>query len=366
MIELNGIGKRFGAVEAVKSVSLHVGEGEFISLLGPSGCGKTTTLRLVAGFERPTSGSLHIANRDMTDVPIEQRGLSMVFQNYALFPHLTVSDNVAFGLKLRRLPKPEIEARVRQALDRVGLGQLGSRWPRQLSGGQQQRVSLARALVVNPSVLLMDEPLSNLDLKLREQLRDEIRSLQQELGITAIYVTHDQGEAMAMSDRIAVMNAGGIEQVGVPRDIYERPRTTFVASFIGHCNLMSGTLNESRAEFRTERGLAFSVASGSGDRPDQGNIRLAIRPEAVLFARAGQGEARSASRNTFTGTVSDVIYLGNTAQVSVTLLTANGTEAETVNASWPIVRGEAIPAVGDTIRLSVSASDCIPVYDRGA
>lgn len=366
MIELNGIGKRFGAVEAVKSVSLHVSEGEFISLLGPSGCGKTTTLRLVAGFERPTSGSLRIANRDMTDVPIEQRGLSMVFQNYALFPHLTVSDNVAFGLKLRRLPKPEIEARVRQALDRVGLGQLGSRWPRQLSGGQQQRVSLARALVVNPSVLLMDEPLSNLDLKLREQLRDEIRSLQRELGITAIYVTHDQGEAMAMSDRIAVMNAGGIEQVGVPRDIYERPRTTFVASFIGHCNLMSGTLNASRAEFRTERGLVFNVVSGSGDRADQGTIRLAIRPEAVLFTRAGQGEAQSAGNNMLTGKVSDVIYLGNTAQVSVTLLTANGTEAETVNASWPIARGEAIPAVGDNIRLSVSASDCIPVYDRGA
>jgi ABC-type Fe3+/spermidine/putrescine transport system ATPase subunit len=365
MIELDAIGKRFGTVDAVKSVSLTVGEGEFVSLLGPSGCGKTTTLRIVAGFEHPTSGRLRIAGRDMTDVPVEQRGLSMVFQNYALFPHLTVFENVAFGLRLKRVAKSEIEARVRRSLDQVGLVGLGDRSPRQLSGGQQQRVSLARALVVNPAVLLMDEPLSNLDLKLREQLRDEIRSLQRALCITAIYVTHDQGEAMAMSDRIAVMHAGSIGQVGSPRDIYERPRTTFVASFIGHCNLLPGALDAYGALFRTPHGVALHVASEAPSSGECSDIRLAIRPETVRFV-TGAADQTSATGSRLSGRVTDVVYLGDVAQVSVTLLTESGTDAETLNAAWRIIRGQAMPVAGDIVHLAVAAADCIPVFDRGA
>jgi spermidine/putrescine ABC transporter ATP-binding subunit len=364
MIELDGIGKRFADVEAVKSVSLTVKEGELVSLLGPSGCGKTTTLRIVAGFEHPTSGCLRIAGRDMTNVPVERRGLSMVFQNYALFPHLTVFGNVAFGLRLKRTPKSEIEMRVRKALDQVGLAGLADRSPRQLSGGQQQRVSLARALVVNPTVLLMDEPLSNLDLKLREQLRDEIRSLQRALGITAIYVTHDQGEAMAMSDRIAVMRGGGIEQVGPPRDIYESPRTTFVASFIGHCNLLTGAPDADRTKFRTTRGLVLHMAAGAPASGEPGNACVAIRPETVRFV--GQTDRTpDASCNNLSGRVADVVYLGDAAQISVTLFTEGGAEADTLTAARRIARGEAVPVVGDTVRLAVAAADCIPVSDRG-
>jgi putative spermidine/putrescine transport system ATP-binding protein len=364
MIELDAIGKRFGTVDAVKSLSLTIAEGELVSLLGPSGCGKTTSLRIVAGFESPTSGRLSIGGRDMTHVPVEQRGLSMVFQNYALFPHLNVIENVAFGLRLKRVSKPEIEARVRKALDQVGLAGLGDRSPRQLSGGQQQRVSLARALVVNPAVLLMDEPLSNLDLKLREQLRDEIRSLQRALGITAIYVTHDQGEAMAMSDRIAVMRAGGIEQIGRPREIYERPSTTFVASFIGHCNLLPGAVDAATSVFRTPRGLALRVAAAPPSSSERGEIRLAIRPETVHFA--AEEPAMPAGGNRLSGRVTNVVYLGDVAQVAVTLLADGGTDAETLNLAWGIVRGQAMPATGDTVRLAVAAAECIPVYDKGA
>jgi len=366
MIELDGIGKRFADVEAVKSVSLIVKEGELVSLLGPSGCGKTTTLRIVAGFERPTSGRLRIAGRDMTDVPVERRGLSMVFQNYALFPHLTVFGNVAFGLRLKRTPKSEIEMRVRKALDQVGLAGLGDRSPRQLSGGQQQRVSLARALVVNPTVLLMDEPLSNLDLKLREQLRDEIRSLQRALGITAIYVTHDQGEAMAMSDRIAVMRGGGIEQVGPPRDIYESPRTTFVASFIGHCNLIAGALDADRTRFRTTRGLVLHMAAGAPASGEPGNVCLAIRPETVRFVAGRTDRTPDTPSNNLTGRIANVVYLGEAAQISITLFTEGGAEADTLTAARRIARGEAVPVVGDTVRLAVAATDCVPVFERGA
>ncbi|MCW3474946.1 ABC transporter ATP-binding protein [Limobrevibacterium gyesilva] len=355
MIQLETIGKRFGDFEAVRSVSLTIGEGEFVSLLGPSGCGKTTTLRIVAGFETPSSGRLLIGGRDMTGVPVERRGLSMVFQNYALFPHLSVFENVAFGLKLKRIAKPEIEERVRKALDQVGLVGFDGRSPRQLSGGQQQRVSLARALVVNPSVLLMDEPLSNLDLKLREQLRSEIRSLQRSLGITAIYVTHDQDEAMAMSDRIAVMNAGRIEQVGAARDIYERPRTTFVASFIGQCNLLPGTLEGTR--FRTPRGLTMDVEAAATSSFERGDIRLAIRPETIHFGEVAAG-------NRLTARVADVVYLGDIAQVTVAPLNAGGAEAEPLVAAWRTLRGQATPAVGDRISLAVAPADCVPVFER--
>jgi putative spermidine/putrescine transport system ATP-binding protein len=225
---------------AVDAVTLDIAAGEFFSLLGPSGCGKTTSLRMIAGFEHPDSGRVHVGGRDITDLPVHRRDMGMVFQSYALFPHRTVAENVAFGLRMREVPKPEIERRVAAALAQVALTGFETRKPGQLSGGQQQRVALARALVVEPPVLLCDEPLGALDRKLRQQMQFELKELQKRLGVTLVFVTHDQEEALAMSDRIAVMNGGRVEQVGTPTEIYERPRTRFVADFIGEINILEG------------------------------------------------------------------------------------------------------------------------------
>jgi putative spermidine/putrescine transport system ATP-binding protein len=225
-------------VLAVDGVTLDIAAGEFFSLLGPSGCGKTTSLRMIAGFERPDAGRVHVAGQDITDVAVHKRDMGMVFQSYALFPHRTVAENVAFGLRMREVPKPDIERRVKAALAQVALTGLEDRKPGQLSGGQQQRVALARALVVEPPVLLCDEPLGALDRKLRQQMQFELKELQKRLGVTLVFVTHDQEEALAMSDRIAVMNHGKVEQVGAPTEIYERPRTRFVADFIGEINIL--------------------------------------------------------------------------------------------------------------------------------
>jgi putative spermidine/putrescine transport system ATP-binding protein len=238
-IRLDDVTKTFdGRVLAVDGVTLDIAAGEFFSLLGPSGCGKTTSLRMIAGFERPDSGRVHVAGRDITDVAVHKRDMGMVFQSYALFPHRTVAENVAFGLRMREVPKPDIERRVKAALVQVALTGLEERKPGQLSGGQQQRVALARALVVEPPVLLCDEPLGALDRKLRQQMQFELKELQKRLGVTLVFVTHDQEEALAMSDRIAVMNDGKVEQVGAPTEIYERPRTRFVADFIGEINIL--------------------------------------------------------------------------------------------------------------------------------
>ena len=238
-IKLQQVTKVFdGKVVAVDQVTLDIAAGEFFSLLGPSGCGKTTSLRMIAGFEHPDSGRIHVAGQDITDVPVHRRDMGMVFQSYALFPHRTVAENVAFGLRMREVSRPEIARRVAAALAQVALTGLEDRRPGQLSGGQQQRVALARALVIEPRVLLCDEPLGALDRKLRQQMQFELKELQRRLGVTLVFVTHDQEEALAMSDRIAVMNAGRIEQVGSPTEIYERPRTRFVADFIGEINLL--------------------------------------------------------------------------------------------------------------------------------
>jgi ABC-type Fe3+/spermidine/putrescine transport system ATPase subunit len=238
-IRLDDVTKTFdGRVLAVDGVTLDIAAGEFFSLLGPSGCGKTTSLRMIAGFELPDSGRVHVAGRDITDLPVHKRDMGMVFQSYALFPHRTVAENVAFGLRMREVPKPDIERRVKAALAQVALTGLEERKPGQLSGGQQQRVALARALVVEPPVLLCDEPLGALDRKLRQQMQFELKELQKRLGVTLVFVTHDQEEALAMSDRIAVMNHGKVEQVGAPTEIYERPRTRFVADFIGEINIL--------------------------------------------------------------------------------------------------------------------------------
>jgi ABC-type Fe3+/spermidine/putrescine transport system ATPase subunit len=238
-IRLDNVTKTFdGRVLAVDGVTLDIAAGEFFSLLGPSGCGKTTSLRMIAGFELPDSGRVHVAGRDITDLPVHKRDMGMVFQSYALFPHRTVAENVAFGLRMREVAKPDIERRVKAALAQVALTGLEERKPGQLSGGQQQRVALARALVVEPPVLLCDEPLGALDRKLRQQMQFELKELQKRLGVTLVFVTHDQEEALAMSDRIAVMNHGKVEQVGAPTEIYERPRTRFVADFIGEINIL--------------------------------------------------------------------------------------------------------------------------------
>ena len=240
-IKLDQVTKTFdGRVMAVDAVTLDIAAGEFFSLLGPSGCGKTTSLRMIAGFEHPDSGRVHVGGRDITDLPVHRRDMGMVFQSYALFPHRTVAENVAFGLRMREVAKPEIERRVAAALAQVALTGFESRKPGQLSGGQQQRVALARALVVEPPVLLCDEPLGALDRKLRQQMQFELKELQKRLGVTLVFVTHDQEEALAMSDRIAVMNGGRVEQVGTPTEIYERPRTRFVADFIGEINILDG------------------------------------------------------------------------------------------------------------------------------
>ena len=243
-VRLEGVSKSYGSVRAVDDLSLSIELGESIALLGPSGCGKTTTLNLVAGFLVPDAGIIRIGGRDVTGIPPNKRKLGMVFQSYALFPHMTVADNVAFGLKLRRVGSSEQKQRVTEALDMVRLGGLSDRYPRQLSGGQQQRVSLARALVVNPEIMLFDEPLSNLDAKLREELRTELLEIQERVKITSIYVTHDQDEALVLADRVAVMNEGRIEQVGTPAQVYETPTTPFVAKFLGESNVLQATVAE--------------------------------------------------------------------------------------------------------------------------
>lgn len=364
-IELTGLTKYFGDTHAVGPVSLSIKEGEFVSLLGPSGCGKTTTLRMIAGFEDPTEGHIRIQGRDVVKVPIERRGIGMVFQSYALFPHLSIAENVAFGLRLRKVPREQRHERVGRALQTVGLQDFGDRLPDQLSGGQQQRAALARALVIEPSVLLLDEPLSNLDLKLREQMRDEIRRIQRELAITTVYVTHDQGEAMAMSDRVAIMNQGRIDQVGAPRDIYEEPATLFVAGFIGQCNVLRGALVGERGGhslFRTVGQNTFAIdAQRLKKRPPHGKtpMTLLTRPESVRLV----GRSEAVEDNVFDGVVTDVVYLGERANLTIALSNGNGQTPDRLVASSPLFRGERLPSPGDRVTVEVPPSQCIPIAD---
>ena len=282
-VRLERLTKRFGRVVAARDVSLDIKDGEFFSFLGPSGCGKTTTLRMVAGFERPDEGRVHFDDADVTDLPPEARPVGMVFQNYALFPNMTVFGNVAFPLRLKRLPAPAVKKRVLELLELVHLEGLEKRYPRELSGGQQQRVALARALAREPDVLLLDEPLSALDAKIREELRGELKRLQQSLGTTSLYVTHDQEEALALSDRIAVMNEGRIEQVGSPTEVYEHPRTLFVARFVGTSSLLAGVAKGGVFHYR-DRPLGVRV---EGEGPGV----LVLRPEALRLDPEGPFEA---------------------------------------------------------------------------
>jgi iron(III) transport system ATP-binding protein len=319
-IAIREVEKRFGAVLAVDRVSLDVRDGELFTLLGPSGCGKTTLLRLVAGFHRPDAGRVLFADRDVTDLPPHARNIGMVFQNYALWPHMTVLQNVGYGLRLRGLRGTALEARVTEGLRKVNLAGLGARYPGQLSGGQQQRVALARALVLNPDILLLDEPLSNLDAKIRIQVRAEIRTLQQELGITTVYVTHDQEEALCLSDRVAVMRDGRVVQLGPPRELYECPRTRFVADFVGTNNLVPGTVVEAAGETVTvDTGLGRLRARpprGGEDLPAGRRCVVAVRPENLTLVAAGAASV-PAHGNHCLGRIVLAAYLGNTLRYDV-------------------------------------------------
>ena len=279
-VKLEGIVKTFGETVALKGIDLHIKHGELFTLLGPSGCGKSTTLRIIAGLDFPDEGHLYFDDEEVTYKSSSERGAVLVFQNYALWPHMTVYDNIAYGLKIRKLPKQEIEKRVKWALELVKLQGYEDRYPTQLSGGQQQRVAIARALVVEPKLLLLDEPLSNLDAKLRLEMRSEIRRIQRELGITVLYVTHDQEEAMAISDRIAVMNIGQIEQVGTPKEIYEEPKTEFVASFMGKTNVIPAEVVEREGDKVTVEFENFRL-DGLTYKDKSDKVVIVIRPERI-------------------------------------------------------------------------------------
>lgn len=304
-VELQEISKRFGATLVVDRLTLQIYKGEFFSLLGPSGCGKTTTLRIIAGFERPDSGELFINGRRVTHIPPQERDVNMVFQHYALFPHLTVEQNVAFGLEMQKLPRSQVRKRVARALELVRLIGLEQRFPHQLSGGQQQRVALARALVTEPAVLLLDEPLGALDLKLRQEMQLELKRLQRELQITFLYVTHDQEEALRMSDRLAVMHQGRVVQIGPPQEIYERPATRFVAEFIGESNLLEGRVVHvaGRRALVQIGALQTNVISDIPLMPNQ-HVTLALRPERISLCPPDAGNG------CWSGLVEELIYAG--------------------------------------------------------
>jgi spermidine/putrescine transport system ATP-binding protein len=316
-VRLDRITKRFHEVVAVDDLSLDIERGEFFSMLGPSGCGKTTTLRMIGGFEEASSGTIYLGEADVTGLPPYKRDVNTVFQNYALFPHLTVFENVAFGLRRKKVTSDSISTRVREMLDLVELPGYESRRPAQLSGGQQQRVALARALINHPRVLLLDEPLGALDLKLRKQMQLELKRIQTEVGITFIYVTHDQEEAMTMSDRIAVMRAGRIEQLGTPEELYERPTTAFVAGFLGVSNLLDGEVagrDGSMVTVRLPDGTVLS-APADGTAPS-GPVRVGVRPE-KLKVDAGDQVAAAGGLNTLSGTILDASYMGVSTQYLV-------------------------------------------------
>ena len=372
-VELIGVSKRFDDLVAVDDLNLEFASGEFFTLLGPSGCGKTTTLRMIGGFEQPSEGRIRVEGADVAGLPPHRRPTNTVFQSYALFPHLSVEDNVAFGLKRKRVPRAEIGRRVAAELERVGLAAEAKRRPAQLSGGMQQRVALARALVNLPKVLLLDEPLGALDLKLRKGLQIELKRIQREVGITFVYVTHDQEEALTMSDRIAVMNRGRVEQVGVPEDVYERPATTFVAGFIGVSNLMPATVAD-RGEVRLDQGpivRARTDGLATGER-----CHAVVRPEKLrIDAATATGAAQSNGLPRVEGMVESSLYLGTSTQIVVdlgeavrmTVLVPNASEAERrelpgagvrVSLSWE-------PEHMHVVRESPGANPILETQERG-
>ncbi|MBN9490039.1 MAG: ABC transporter ATP-binding protein [Alphaproteobacteria bacterium] len=345
-VAFTNVVKRYGSVIAVSGISFTVQAGTLVTLLGPSGCGKTTTLRMIAGLELPSEGRVEIAGRDVSTLPATQRDVSMVFQSYALFPHMSVLENVAYGLRRSGLARKDATRMANAGLAQVGLENYGQRQPSELSGGQQQRVAVARALVLKPSVLLFDEPLSNLDARLRRQMREEIRELQQRLGLTVVYVTHDQQEAMAVSDRIIVMNAGRIEQQGVPRDLYERPATPFLARFMGESNPARGHVRRLDPQ-RVRVQLGHAQIDIENTTALDGEATVAVRPEAIVVERVpGPTDA-------LTGTVARASYLGTHMEYSI------DTEAGALFATCP--RVDRPLASGDKVALILAPRGVIVV-----
>lgn len=343
-LRLRGLTKRYGDFVGLDALDLDIGSGELVALLGPSGCGKTTTLRMIAGLIPVTSGTITVGDRDVTNVPTYQRDMGIVFQNYALFPHMSIGANVGFGLEMRGVSKPEITTRVRQALAMVRLEGKEDRTPTELSGGQQQRVALARALVIQPSILLLDEPLSALDAKLRDEMRQEIRDIQQRLGVTAIFVTHDQVEALAMCDKVAVMNSGKLMQIGTPQEIYEKPENPFVASFVGRVNKFPGNGLGDGTYKAAGHHLKSSVKSS-------GAAELMVRPHRIAVVRAD--DQTNDYENIVGGTVDAATYIGDVLQVDVVV----GGEKITVERSTR--SREQFPVKGEVVRLGWSAHDTI-------
>jgi putative spermidine/putrescine transport system ATP-binding protein len=351
-LALTGIRKTFGAEAVVKDFNLKVERGELVTFLGPSGCGKTTTLRMIAGFETPTEGSIRIDGREVTHLSARRRAIGMVFQAYALFPNMTVERNIAFGLKVAGKPAAEIKARVDEMLALIKLSDLAGRFPHQLSGGQQQRVSLARALAPSPQILLLDEPLSALDARIRAGLREDIRALQQKLSITAIFVTHDQEEALSISDRIVVMNEGAIEQIGSPGDIYNRPRTRFVASFVGTLNTLQGVVVDP-AEGAIRVGQTILRARGVIQGAKAGETRtLALRPEALRVEPPADGD------NALTGVIDDATFLGAIVRLRVRI-NGGALLVDAFNSN-----GASFPEPGDEVKVSFSPNNLIVLDNR--
>ena len=348
-LELTGVHKHFGEFHAVDDFNLSAERGEFVSFLGPSGCGKTTTLRMIAGFEQPTSGTIRIADEDVTDKPPNRRNVGMVFQSYALFPNMTVADNIGFGLKVRKRPADQVRKRVDELLGLINLPDKGKRYPYQLSGGQQQRVALARALAFEPQVLLLDEPLSALDAKIRVALRHEIRSIQRQLGITTVYVTHDQEEALSLSDRVVVMSDGRMEQVGTPFEIYNFPATAFVASFVGTLNVLEGSIIDAgRGEIAVSGQtitLTRKFEGGAGQ-----SVRVALRPEMVSLAERPVGCTR------LSGEVVDISFLGSIVRMRIKIgmgpAIAGAAEGQVVILDEFNEPGLKLPQLGETVTVN--------------
>ncbi len=349
---LEQLGKSFGAVDVIPSLSLAVRKGEMVAFLGPSGCGKTTTLRMIAGLISPTRGRITVGGRDITHLPSHERDMGLVFQSYALFPHMTVLRNVAFGLEMRNVPKPEVRARALRALEVVQLSHLADRKPRDLSGGQQQRVALARALVIEPSILLLDEPLSNLDAKLRDEMRVQIRALQQASGITAVFVTHDQVEALSMCDRIVVMKEGHIEQFGTPTEIYEHPASPFVSSFVGRTNRLRGT-SDSRGVI-TVAGQQIRAATAEA----QGPVEIMMRPHRMRLAPAATDRnvpdaTPVQGQNSLRGVLERLTFIGDLVQYHIRVGDAEVMVEEATR------RDQGAPCAGTPVDLTWQASDTL-------
>ena len=349
-VELSGVTKRFGEFVAVEDLTLAIYEGEFFSLLGPSGCGKTTTLRMIAGFEEPSEGSISVAGEPMLGVPPYRRPVNTVFQSYAVFPHMNVFDNVAFGLRRAGVKGDQLRQRITQACEMVQLSGFEKRKPGALSGGQQQRVALARALVNKPKVLLLDEPLGALDLKLRKEMQLELKSLQHEVGITFVYVTHDQEEALTMSDRIAVMNEGKVQQIADPTTLYELPDNRFVANFIGQTNIFSGTIesvNGGRITLLTSGGIKVEAVTRGEDSAEVGTqVQAAVRPEKVKFGSGGE--------NVLTVEIRQIVYLGVSTQYIAQL-----PDGGTLVLYEQNVHDSAGPGVGEEVSVTWDAQNCL-------